>query len=332
MNHFRLAALIVTLTTILLGANAVRGQDENRVYLPMLASSGTRPQPTTPPAGSLPAELAGTWFSGQVLNRQLYNRDTGLWSDPGGLGHMYTFSADGSYSLASYLKLGEGTLCVSTVWKYHTGTARVNGATLELTPNYARTRTQIVCGSHSDSETEGPYTTTSIPWQVGRDDQGHTRLRLVEAQGETLYYKDGIAPQVLGGWRTGELTRAGFYDPASGQWGDPSGLGEWYSFEANGRYQRGKVSLGYGGDCQQAVLLYEEGALGGSGSDLTMRTTLSLRRTIDLCDQSQVLDETPATGRYERWNWRLTEGESGEVLGLLRIEGGFQQIVFERDQ
>jgi hypothetical protein len=275
----------------------------------------------------------GTWYSGQLLNRQLYNRDTGLWSDPGGLGHMYLFGADGSYVLASYLELGEGTLCVSTVWKYHTGTARVAGEALLLTPSYARTRTQIACGGNSESETEGPLTTTSIPWQVGLDERGRTRLQLAEEHGLTLYFKDGLEPRVLGGWRSGELSRIGFYDPASGEWGEPTATGEWYFFAGDGSYSRGEVRVEYvDGVCDQAVMTYEAGAMRGSGGDIVLESDGALRRRVDLCDSSLVQDETLTAQTYERWSWSLRQGEQGELLNLLRIEGGFQERTLVRDE
>src|SRR5215207_3449497 len=119
------------------------------VYLPLLVAPGQ-----APPPGSLPAALIGTWFNGSLLNLQFYDRSTGIWSDAGGLGHMYVFGANGSYTLVSYLKLGAGTTCESTVSKYQTGTAQVSGDRLLLTPSYAKTRTQV-CAAGA-TETEGP--------------------------------------------------------------------------------------------------------------------------------------------------------------------------------
>ncbi len=335
---YPIAAAMVIVAVSWLGGAVARADTPNTIYLPLLAGGSGPAQPQQPqqpqqppPAGSLPNELVGTWFSGQLLNRQFYDRDTGIWSDPGGLGHMYIFGADGSYTLASYLKLGEGTMCVSTVWKYHTGTARVAGEELLLTPSYARTRTQIACGGYSESETEDPLTTTRIPWQVGQDEQGHTQLQLTEPQGVTLYFKDGLEPRMLGGWQRGDLSRAGFYDPASGEWGEPTGLGEWYFFDADGSYSRGEVRLEYGA-CEQAVMTYEEGSLRGYGSNIVLESSSRLEHRISLCDPSQVWDETITADKYERWTWALRAGDSGQILDLLRIEGGFRQISLARDE
>ena len=331
-RHARRAAAFFAIALIgLLGGPGAHADGPNTIYLPMLAGGGPITQP--PPPGSLPEELVGTWYSGQLLNRQLYNRDTGLWSDPGGLGHMYVFGADGSYVLASYLKLGEGTLCVSTVWKYHTGTARVAGEALLLTPSYARTRTQIACGGNSESESEDPLTATSIPWKTGVDERGRTRLQLAEEHGLTLYFKDGLEPRILGGWRSGELSRADFYDPASGEWGEATATGEWYLFEADGSYSRGEVWVEYvDGVCDLAVMSYEEGMLRGSGGDIVLESDGSLLHRVDLCDPSLAQDETLSTDKYERWSWSLRQGEQGETLDLLRIEGGFKERTLVRDE
>src|SRR4051812_25451494 len=66
------------------------------VYLPLALSGRTNaqpaPTPPPPPAGSLPAALAGTWFSGQLLPRALYDPTTGQWGSANGLGQRYEFA------------------------------------------------------------------------------------------------------------------------------------------------------------------------------------------------------------------------------------------------
>jgi hypothetical protein len=321
---------VAILSMTLLGAFSARAAENSLIYLPMLAAGGTTNPPTTPPttppaAGSLPAELVGTWFSGNMLSLTLYDRTTGMWSDAGGLGHMYVFGANGSYTLVSYLKLGEGTTCVSSVAKYHTGTVRAVGDQLLLTPSYARTRTQI-CRS-SPVEQEGPYETISVPWRVGEDTYRHTRLWLSEAHGETEYYKDGLAPQVIGAWANGDGGAIELYDPASGAWAIPTGENsEWYQFRADGSYRRGEINAGFGDDpCRQVTMSYEQGALRGSGSELTLQPTQALRHVVSLCDPSDAEDTPLSTKGIERWTWSFKQQAEGMGLSLMRVSAGFHQ-------
>lgn len=310
-------------------AGAAQVEGASTVYLPLVVAPRGAAAPP-PPAGSLPAQLVGTWFNGQVLNLQFYNRSTGVWGDAGGLGHMYVFRADGGYTLVSFLKLGEGTTCVSTVSKYQSGTARVSGGSLLLTPATSRTRT-VTCGT-SASDVEGSHATYSLPWQVGEDDNSHTRLWLTEVQGRTEYYKDGLGPQVVGDWANGDGGAIWLYDPDSGQWAEPTGeRSEWYAFYADGTFRHGLVETGFGGDpCYPVTMRYEEGVLGGRGSNITLETTAAIRRTVSACDPEGAIEEGLPAGSFERWAWAVPAASAGERLDLLRVDGGFRSITLSR--
>src|SRR5690242_10875581 len=65
-----------------------------RVYLPMVMT-GSKPNPSPV---TVPAEIVGTWFEGGLLPLDFYDPTTGGWSSPSGMGQMYVFNADGSYT------------------------------------------------------------------------------------------------------------------------------------------------------------------------------------------------------------------------------------------
>lgn len=314
----RVIVAVGILLASLLGSLSARAAGKTSVYLPMISA-------VAPPAGTLPAELVGTWFSGSLLNLQLYDRNTGIWSDAGGLGHMYVFGANGSYTLVSFLKLGAGTTCESSVAKYHTGKAQLAGNQLLLTPSYARTRTQVCHAAPVDRE--GPYETTTLPWRIGEDSYRHTRLWLSEPQGETEYYKDGLASQVVGSWANGDGAAIELYEPSSGTWAAPTGQNsEWYAFHANGSYRHGEINAGFGGDpCRPVTMSYEQGSLSGSGSVITLQPTLALRHVASLCDPSSAEDSALAPSDSERWSWYFEQRPEGYGLGLMRVSAGFRQ-------
>lgn len=317
-----LAVIAALITTILPGAGVARADSGTTVYLPLIRGTG---QVSAPPSGSLPSELIGTWFSGQLLNLNYYNKETGVWGSSGGLGHMLVLGADGRYTRVSHLELGRGTTCVSSVDVYHVGAASVQGDQLLLTPSYARTRT-VTCGS-TTSDTEGPYTTTSIPWLIGEDAQRHTRLWLQEPHGETEYYKDGIGAQVLGGWASGDGSAVALYDPASDSWADPTGENSvWFALGADGRYSHGRVEAGFGSDpCRPITMTFERGTLAGSGAQLTLRPQTVRRHIVSLCDPSDYDDATLTPGDEERWSWYFAT--DGATLNLIRVSAGFRQHI-----
>lgn len=58
-------ALAAVLGPWLLTASRVRADAEHTIYLPLVTSQGdAAAPPPPPPLSALPAELAGTWFSG----------------------------------------------------------------------------------------------------------------------------------------------------------------------------------------------------------------------------------------------------------------------------
>jgi len=337
------AMLVLLVASLLLAgglaAAATPTAGPSTVYLPRLVVPGTPPTSTpptstpptsTPPRTSLPAELVGTWYNGKLLSGQFYDPNTNSWQDPGGIAHSYRFAADGSYSLASYLELNSGSFCTSRVWKYQTGTVTADGQRLLVAPSYARTRTRIDCGSHSDSETEGPYTTTAVPWQLSEDENGHTRLLLTEGENTISYFKDGVAVQILGTWRRGDVQPLGFYDPTTGQWASPDGPGEWYEFNGDGTYRYGGLLIGYASDgCEVAMLVYQEGLLRGSGATITTEASAGARRGINLCDPSQVVDEQWTDPDLGQFTWSLLSQDGAPALQLLRLLP-FQQRLFTR--
>ncbi len=289
----------------------------------------TPPTPTLPPA-NMPATLVGTWFHGQILNREFYDPDSKTWQDPGGLAHMYIFEANGNYILASYLKIQTGLGCVSQVWKYEKGRATVEGSNLLLTPASSRTRTKVDCGSHTDTELEGAHTTRAVPWQLAEDDGHHSKLLLSENNSTTDYYKDGLAPQILGKWKLGDLSSANFYDPATGSWGMPAGAGEWLQLFENGTFRYGKFGLVYQDGCELAMQVYQEGQLTGSGSTISMKSSAGARRWESSCAPGTIDEEQWVDPELSSYAWKLL-GTPPSQLSLLRIMP-FGQRTFEREE
>ena len=126
------------------------------------------------------------------------------------MGQLYEFAADGTYTYQAFLRI-ENPGCASEVSVYRQGTARADGASLMLRPAAVKTRTVTYCGGRKEIVTNGPYDARTIPWSVGYDKFGVKQLSITEDDKSTSYFKDGMAEELAGTWRKGEITSAGFY-------------------------------------------------------------------------------------------------------------------------
>ena len=297
------------------------------VYLPLLLGGATSTAPTpTPPLGSLPAALSGTWFSGQLLPRALYDPITGQWGSANGLGQMYEFAANGTYTYLAFYRV-ENPGCASEVSVYRQGTANADGESLTLRPTTVKTRTVTTCGSRKETVTHSPYDLTTIPWSVSYDKFGHKQLTLSEQGKSTSYYKDGMAEEVVGSWRKGEITSAGFYDPATGVFAADPGEGWWLSIGADGRYRWGEFAHGQNNQgCALTGWLYLEGTVGVSGSYITFTPSAGVARVENACTPDQP-SQQPWKEDAKGFTWLFHDYPTSPKL-VLMPDGRFEEIVF----
>jgi hypothetical protein len=301
----------------------------SQAFLPLVVQAGKQapaptqpptqtPAPTQPPAGSVPAQLAREWFAGNLTSISFYDRNSGAWSKPNGLGELYAFAADGTYSYGGALSIQNGA-CLSEVTVYQTGVARAGAEELELEATFSRTRTRIVCGSTSDTTSEALPAVRRLPWRVAIGAQGRTELTLGAGAEAKAFALRGIDEPLLGAWQRGAISSQGFYDPATGQWAQPEGEGEWYRFAADGRFTYGfyKQQANEQG-CLQTLWVYQEGEFSMSGSLLSTRNTAGHGRLENSCT-GEVTDEPFVDETLGQYTWAVSASNGAERLELLRV-------------
>ena len=299
------------------------------VYLPLLLGGATSrtPAPTpTPPQGSLPTALVGTWFSGQLLPRELYDPTTGQWGNANGLGQMYELTANGTYTYLAFYRV-ENPGCYSEVSVYRLGTAHADGASLTLRPATVKTRTVISCGGRKETVADGPYHARTIPWNVGYNQFGVKQLTITEDGKTTSYLKDGMAEELIGAWHKGEIRSAGFYDPATGVFAADPGEGWWISIAADGRYRWGEFAQAQNDQgCAMTGWLYLEGTVSVSGSHITFSPNAGVARVENACTPDQ-----PRQGPWKEdakgFTWLFWDRETSPKL-VLMPDGRFEENVF----
>lgn len=285
---------------------------------------------TETPVATLPAQLVGVWFSGVIPPTDFYDPVTGAWRDTNGLGQMYTFNTDGSFVYAGFLRLQNGT-CRSEVSTFKQGVAQAGVDTLTLTPQIAKTRTVIVCGSNSDTTTDGPFDPYTIGWRQADDERGRPQLFLQEGETTKEYYKQGMIEALVGGWSLNGVASAGFYDAQTGQWAVPAQDGAWFTFRADGGYRFGEY--GHSQDeqgCAITYWVYQEGAVSVAGGRLSYRASAGQGRIENACTPDNVIDEPYVDPNLYEFTWELRNQETAPELAISPM-GEFRYIVFVRE-
>lgn len=296
-----------------------------QVFLPLVVQAGQpaapQPAPTNPPAppaGSVPAQLVRTWFAGSLTSISFYDRNSGTWSKPSGLGELYTFAADGSYTYGGALSIQNGA-CLSEVTVYQTGVARATDGELELEATFSRTRTRIVCGNTSDTTSEALPAIKRIAYRVAAGAEGRTELTLGAGGEATSFALMGIDEPLLGAWQVGGVSSNGFYDPATNKWAQPAEAGEWYRFAADGRFTYGIYAQQPDErGCVLTLWVYQEGEFTMSGSRLTIRSTAGHGRLENACT-GEVQDEPYVNQKLGEYAWSVLTNNGATQLNLLRI-------------
>jgi hypothetical protein len=242
------------------------------------------------------------------------------------LGQLYEFAADGAYTYLAFFRV-ENPGCASEVSVYRHGTARADGGDLRLQPVIVKTRTVIYCGGQQETVTDGPYDARTIPWSVGYDQFGIKQLTITEDGITTSYFKDGMAEELVGTWHRGDITSAGFYDPATGVFAAQPGEGWWISIAADGHYRWGEFAYGQDDQgCALAGWLYLEGAVSVSGSHITFSPSAGVARVENACAPDQPRQE-PWTEDAKGFTWLFRDRETSPKLALMP-DGRFEQYEF----
>ena len=334
----QLAMVLPMLVVALFSASHASAQGgPNQVFLPFLTKSGQAtqptqptPPPTPPPGGTLPADVVATWFSGVIPPPDFYNPTTGEWRATNGLGQMYRFNADASFVYAGFLRIQNGA-CRTEVSTYKQGQASIAGTTLTLKPTIAKTRTVVVCGSQSDTTTEGPFEPVALGWRVADDGLGRPKLFIQEGAASSEYYRQGMLTTLVGSWSMNAVPSDGFYNPQTGAWATPANDGAWFRFAADGTYQYGEY--GHGQDeqgCPTVYWVYQTGTMKVSGGQLSYKASSGRARVEHLCGANVVEDEPYVDTALYEFVWELHDLTTAPRLAISPL-GQFKYFVFNKE-
>lgn len=296
------------------------------------ATPSPTPSPTaTKPTVTLPTQLVGTWFTGNAPLNDFYNPTTGEWRDVNGIGQMYVFANDGSYTYTAFARFQTGS-CRSEVSVYKTGVASTQNIQLTMTVHASKTRTVTICPTPHESITEGTQAPVTVNWKVAPNDSGIIKLLLISEGNEgtvtTEFYKLGMADSLVGLWHLGELRPDGFYDPTTKRFGDALPTGSWYEIDADATYRHGEHDFSNPNQqgCVLEAWVYITGKVEVVGGVINTKPEGGTLQYVNSCD-GKVVVEDPWIEAPNSFAWKHLDDNTKLVLIQLMP---FSEYTFER--
>jgi hypothetical protein len=132
-----------------------------------------------------------------------------------------------------------------------------------------------------------------------------------------------LAPEVVGAWYAGAGGVSQPYDPRTGSWGTPDGMGLVYDLRADGTYTRAFQSYHSNGGCTNGFTVFEQGAYRADPGEIRTSPASGRMRVSDTCSPSLDSDRPLGAGDLhpERMAWALVRDGAETRLRLSGADG-----------
>lgn len=147
------------------------------------------------PRTDVPAELAGTWYHGEVSPSDFYDPHSGQWDNAYGEGMYYSFTPYGRFEWGYRLDTSSYG-CSDAAMFWRTGTVAVDplSSSFTLYPHRAILHSQSDCHSEWNYTKQIPRDPETISWQFGDDGYGTPALLLSYGNsGASAFYPWNLA-------------------------------------------------------------------------------------------------------------------------------------------
>lgn len=134
--------------------------------------------------------------------------------------------------------------------------------------------------------------------------------------------RTSVPAQLASTWQTGTVSSVNFYNPTTGAWSAPSGVGMFFKFTPDGYYEKGVLlqSSLYG--CTMTFFAFNKGTMTVEGDKIVLYPTYGKIKSIDNCVANNNY-EKPDQLKSETMLWELGPDEYGvETLWLRYPDGG----------
>lgn len=134
------------------------------------------------------ASLIGSWRTARISMLQYQDRMTGSTTPGNGSTFNYKFSPDGRFEFSGYMQTTTYN-CTTTVFNPMTGTYKVEGSRVILTPEKNTWQMRNNCAPSKNMDRPGKMDVLTYDWRLKRED-GYTSLCLNSKDGETCLRRE----------------------------------------------------------------------------------------------------------------------------------------------
>lgn len=132
---------------------------------------------------------------------------------------------------------------------------------------------------------------------------------------------------MVGSWSAGTLSNVNFYNPDTGVWGSPSGVGVYYKFTSDGQYEKGVLVQSNLYGCTTTIHSFSQGTVIVEGNKILFYPTYARIKSEDNCSQANNYDKEDEL-LQETLLWESITDESGKPALRLSYENGTPAVFY----
>jgi len=133
--------------------------------------------------------------------------------------------------------------------------------------------------------------------------------------------RTNIPEQLVGSWTTGNISSVNFFNPNTGSWSSPSGVGMFYKLTQDGYYEKGVLlqSSLYG--CTSTFFAYNRGTVTVEGNKIAFYPSYGRIKSEDNCVEGNNYEKSDELSP-ETLIWELGTDDFGNEALWLSYENG----------
>ncbi len=136
-----------------------------------------------------------------------------------------------------------------------------------------------------------------------------------------------LPAKLVGTWFYGQLLPRELYDPTTGPWGSANGLGQLYTFAANGDYTYLAFFRIETPGCTSEVSVFRSGTASAAGASLALRPATAKTRTVTYCGGRK---ESVTNGPYDEQTLSWGIGYSKFGVTELTLADGSGTMIYHK--
>lgn len=143
-----------------------------------------------------------------------------------------------------------------------------------------------------------------------------------------------VPAELQGEWLYGRVSSIGYYDPATGTWGQPAGAGDRFKLEPNGNYERSRLIQLTTYGCESYLFIWERGTvkIDLAQSRISFQPGDGVVKSQSCSAANSYEKKGPGSVKPETYDAELGQNDTGKPLLRLSMVGGEGSALYGRPQ